>query len=45
MHIYSSSYRRCQLFLAGSGMVSYDYHHALQQTLYVAGSSGMHLYD
>jgi hypothetical protein len=34
MHIYRASYLLCQLFLAGAKLVSYDYHHALQQMLY-----------
>jgi len=33
MHIEIASYLLCQLFLAGTKLVSYDYHHALQQTL------------
>jgi hypothetical protein len=33
MHIYTDAYLLCQLFLAGVERLSYDYHHALQQTL------------
>jgi hypothetical protein len=32
-HMDAASYLLCQLFLAGTKLVSYDYHHALQQML------------